>query len=239
MSTFFLWNTFSFFLLSVYLSDSEREQSLNYFRSMFQSAWVLFVKISPPEFPVKKKNWRKKIRICLKTVHQQLPKHQANRARRNFCLKIDMNFNNNASLIICFLILVLTLSRGYLFTKQLHFFFFSPVGRHGLVRFWPFKFFSFQKLHQCSFVCHWKIPTATENWPVQGWYKDLSLSLSVSLSLSLSLSLSIVRVCSVNIHDACFNLHFATLNIMTLYSLMMTPYNFQVKVMLTPYIIQL
>ena len=66
-----------------------------------------------------------------------------------------------------------------------------------------------------------------------------SLSLSLCLSLSLPLSLSIVRVCSVNIHDACFNLHFATLNSMTLYSLMMTPYNFQVKVMLTPYIIQL
>ena len=48
---------------------------------------------------------------------------------------------------------VFTLSRGYLFAIQLQFFFFSCGGRHGLVGLWPFRFFNFQELLQCFFLC--------------------------------------------------------------------------------------
>ena len=75
---------------------------------------------------------------------------------------------------------------------------------HGLIGLWPFRFFSFQEFHQCLFLSHWKIPIATENW--QRW-----LLLKIHFwGRQVSLSLSIVCVCSVNIHDAHINLHFAT-----------------------------
>ena len=55
----------------------------------------------------------------------------------------------------------------------------------------------------------------------------------------LSLILNRVFVCSVNIHDACYNLFLQHVDNMTLSSLMMTPYNTQVRVILTLNIIQL
>ena len=109
---------------------------------------------------------------------------------------------------------VFTSSRSHLFTLQLQFFLLAwRVPSPG----WPltFPFFQFSELHQCFVLCHWKVPIATENWLVkrqlilniQLWGKQVCLSLALDLFLCLPFILNCV--CSVNIHDACFNLYFA------------------------------
>ena len=69
-----------------------------------------------------------------------------------------------------------------------------------------------------SFLIHLKYPLLLKT----DWYKDgchlqhIFWGRQVSLSLCLSLILNPVIVCSVSIHDACFNLYLQQVNNMTL-----------------------
>ena len=93
---------------------------------------------------------------------------------------------------------VFTLSKGYLFTIELQFFFFSLGGCYGLVGLRPFRFFSFQELHQCFFLClsmslKILIDSIKKNWPAQRWL--LLKTDFCGRQDSLSLSLSLIALC--------------------------------------------
>ena len=145
--------------------------------------------------------WRTKIWICLKTV-QLLPQHQAKRTKSLFFPGKTQKLNKNASVIV----LIFVFKWGLPIYHTNAFFSSRPEGAMPWLAFDLLKFLFLLELYWCFFLCHWKMSTATENWPIQ---RCLLLRILLG-GRQVCVRLLTVCVWCVNIHDAYFNLHFAT-----------------------------